>query len=220
MRGKAWYIRITLTSLVAILLVSTVFGVYGPENQEETESLVTGEIPEIDRNQPENYSTATFATRCFWGPDARLGVAEGVIRTRIGFLEVKNSTLDDSGLKREAVRVDYDPEKVSHQELYDMVEETGQLKEFPPLAEFVPADRTQQSYELGQHEELSNGFQNIYPEFGDFINSTAASRINGYLTGYGDLDSPEDLEGLGLTERGKQEVYDIWGSREIACDVP
>ncbi|MEF8833187.1 MAG: peptide-methionine (S)-S-oxide reductase, partial [Candidatus Thermoplasmatota archaeon] len=121
------YIRIMLSFLVAILMVSTVFGVYGPkdtdvpEDMDETESLVTGEIPEIDKNQQENYSTATFATRCFWGPDARLGVEEGVIRTRIGFLEVKGSVLDDSGLKREAVRVDYDSEKITHQELYDIV---------------------------------------------------------------------------------------------------
>lgn len=215
MKRNRRYVGIIFSILITILLVSTVFLGFGPDNSEKTETLVTGEIPEIDKNQQENSSTATFATRCFWGPDARLGVAEGVIRTRVGYLEVNGSVLDESGLKREGVQVDYDSEKVSYTELRDMVSQTGQLKIYPPTGKFLPAGRYDQSYRIGQHDGLSEGFKTIYSDIDDFVNSTAVARINGYLTGYGELDSPGELEGLGLTEKGMQEVYDIWKSREI-----
>lgn len=221
MKNNSRYGTMILSVVVAVLLISTVFGMYPRTNSEDTENLMIGDIPEIDKETHENYSTATFGVWCYWGPDARLGVVEGVIRTRTGYQEVKGSIDDDDGSKMEAIRVDHDPEKVSYMELYDMVSETGQLKEYHPLADFLLADRYHQSYQIGQHEELSEYFENIYPKLEEFTNSTAAARINGYLMGYGELDSPEDLTSLGLTEKGRQEVYDIWGnSRTSSADMP
>lgn len=203
-----------LVLVVALVLIFTIFGIDRPADMEETENLVTGEIPEVDREQPEDYETATFGVWCFWGPDSRVGVADGVIRTRTGYWEVKNSSYDDSNVKREVLRVDYDPEKVSYIEIYDMISETGQNRELHPFGEFELAGEYDQSYRLERHDNLTEAYRGIYPDLEDFINSTAVARVNGYVAGYGELDSPGNLEGLGLTEGGMQRVYDLWESNK------
>ncbi|MEF8833188.1 MAG: peptide-methionine (S)-S-oxide reductase [Candidatus Thermoplasmatota archaeon] len=217
MEREISYGRLILGFIVAALLISAVFVIYEPDNLEEEKDLVTDEIPEIDRNTQEDYSTATFGVGCFWGPEARLGVVDGVIRTRVGYLEINGSILDDSGSKREAVQADYDPERLSYEYLYDLISEMGEIEEYNQSAEFSLADRYQQHYRIGQHEELSKGFRRTYPEVGNFVNSTAASKINGYLTGYSHLDSREDLKGFGLTEEGMEEVYYLWNIRLRGC---
>ncbi|MFP4142916.1 MAG: peptide-methionine (S)-S-oxide reductase [Thermoplasmata archaeon] len=215
MKKNIRYRSIILSSLVAILLVSVAFGAYSPSDIEGFQGFVSGEIPEIDEEAPGDYETAIFGVWCFWGPDARVGVVDGVIRTRVGFHEVKDSVRDESGTRREVLQVDYDPNKISYTELYEMISETGQHRELHPFGEFILAGRFDQSHRLGRHEELDEGYQKIYPDLGDIINSTAVARVNGYLAGYGELDSIEDLEGLGLTEKGRKEVYDIWESGKI-----
>lgn len=211
---KGNYLRILLSVLVAVSLVTVVFAVNTSENVDENTPLMTGEVPEIDRKEHEEYETAIFGVWCFWGPDARVGVVEGVIRTRTGYQEVRNATRDEYRINREALKVDYDPEKITYMELYEMISETGQIRELHPFGEFVLTSRHHQSYILGRHDELSESFKRLYPELDDFINSTAAARVNGFLAGRGELDSPEDLEGLGLTERGRREVYDLWRARK------
>lgn len=211
------YERIILMVIVTALLISAAFGIYGSDNTEEKGDLVTAETPEIDRNTQEDYSTATFGVGCFWGVEARLGVTVGVIRTRTGYQKVNGSITDESGINREAVQVDYDPKTVSYEYLKDLISEMGELKGSHPPSEFVLADRYHQHYRMRQHDDLSNGFRRTYTDFDDFVNSTALSRINGYLAGYGHLDSPEDLEGFGLTEDGREEVYDRWKTRLRSC---
>ena len=216
---KNSYTHIILTVLVAVLLVSMVLGIDRSKDNEELyedeiEGLVTGDIPTIDREQPDDYRTSTFAVWCFWAPEARIGVVDGVISTRVGFIEVDGSVRDDRRIVREAIQVDYDPEKVTYMELYNMIQETGEGRDMHPFGIFKLANWHRQNYYLRGHENLTQAYQNIYPHWGDFINSTATSRINGYLIGFGQLDSPNDLEDLGLTEKGRDEVYDIWGSRK------
>jgi len=77
------------------------------------------EIPEIDRNAPINYETATFSMGCFWGPDSRFGSVEGVIRTRVGYAGgiTKDPTYYNLGDHSETVQVDFDPTVVSYEEL-------------------------------------------------------------------------------------------------------
>ncbi|GAA0725569.1 hypothetical protein GCM10009060_22270 [Halorubrum trapanicum] len=43
----------------------------------------------IERNETE---TATFGLGCFWGPDARFGAIDGVVRTRVGTLAARHAT--------------------------------------------------------------------------------------------------------------------------------
>jgi hypothetical protein len=62
-----------------------------------------------------------------------------------------------------------------------------------------------------QHDsQLLKEFKIIYPDLNDFVNSTAAVRVNGYLDGYG---SPKDLEdvltSLGLSPNSNKKLSEI-----------
>jgi peptide-methionine (S)-S-oxide reductase len=63
--------------------------------------------------------TATFGLGCFWGPDARFGALEGVVRTRVGY--AGGTRADPSyhalGDHTEVFQVDFDPERTSYRAL-------------------------------------------------------------------------------------------------------
>ena len=53
-------------------------------------------------------------------------------------------------------------------------------------------------------------FNAMYPNGNDFINSTAAARVNGYLDGYGTLEVfQSELDNYGLSPAGSQRLLDI-----------
>ena len=55
-------------------------------------------------------------------------------------------------------------------------------------------------------------FESLYPEAGDFIDSTAAARVNGLVAGYG---APDDLlanpERLGLSPMATKRILSAAG---------
>jgi peptide-methionine (S)-S-oxide reductase len=53
-----------------------------------------------------------------------------------------------------------------------------------PLDVFYLAEDYHQKYRL-QHSPLMNRFNEMYSEFNDFNNSTAAARLNGFVSGHG-----------------------------------
>jgi len=63
--------------------------------------------------------TATFALGCFWGPDARFGAVDGVVRTRVGYAggTDPDPTYHSLGDHSEAVQIDYDPDDCSFRDL-------------------------------------------------------------------------------------------------------
>jgi len=71
---------------------------------------------------PSETETATFGMGCFWGPDARFGAMEGVVRTRVGY--AGGTTPDPSyyalGDHTEVVQVEYDPTRLTYDELLDV----------------------------------------------------------------------------------------------------
>ena len=87
--------------------------------------------------------------------------------------------------------------------------------EIVPASEFYLAEGYHQKYRLRQSREFMNEFKAIYPDDADFVNSTAAARVNGYLGGYGALaDLQAEIDELGLSPTGRQKLLDIVRKRE------
>ncbi|MFW6321633.1 MAG: peptide-methionine (S)-S-oxide reductase MsrA [Halohasta sp.] len=86
--------------------------------------LSATEIERYDAGAPtrEDTETATFALGCFWGPDARFGALDGVVRTRVGYAggSKADPSYHDLGDHSEAVQVDYDPETITYADLLDL----------------------------------------------------------------------------------------------------
>jgi methionine-S-sulfoxide reductase len=71
--------------------------------------------------------------------------------------------------------------------------------EIIPASEFYLAEDYHQKYYLRNAQELMQVFKEIYPADADFVSSTSAARINGYLGGYGKSSELEkELSGAGL----------------------
>jgi len=68
---------------------------------------------------PAETATATFGMGCFWGPDARFGATEGVVRTRVGYAggTEPNPSYYSLGDHTEVVQVEYDPDRVRYEDL-------------------------------------------------------------------------------------------------------
>lgn len=71
---------------------------------------------------PTETNTATFGMGCFWGPDARFGAMEGVVRTRVGYAGGSKSdpTYYALGEHTEVVQVEYDPAVLAYEDLLDV----------------------------------------------------------------------------------------------------
>lgn len=82
--------------------------------------------------------------------------------------------------------------------------------EIVPATEFYLAEAYHQKYRLRSERELMKELRAIYPREEDFVNSTAAARINGYLNGYGTLsDLQEELPGFGLSPAASRRLTEI-----------
>lgn len=88
-------------------------------------SLRPAAIRDYDDRAPDSADTetATFALGCFWGPDARFGAMDGVVRTRVGYAggSRPDPTYHALGDHTEVFQVDYDPGVVSYTDLLGRV---------------------------------------------------------------------------------------------------
>jgi len=82
-------------------------------------------IREYDTRAPasEMTETATFGVGCFWGPDAKFGALDGVVRTRVGYAggTKADPTYHSLGDHTEVFQLDFDPDVVSYTHLLDHV---------------------------------------------------------------------------------------------------
>jgi peptide methionine sulfoxide reductase msrA/msrB len=70
---------------------------------------------------PKNYKIATLAGGCFWGVEELLRKMPGVIDTEVGYTggSVKSATYQNHEGHAEAVRITYDPSRVTYEEILD-----------------------------------------------------------------------------------------------------
>lgn len=76
----------------------------------------------MDQAVPDALRTALFALGCFWGPDARFGALDGVVRTCVGYAggSTPHPTYRDLGDHIETVRVAFDPSRLTYADLLDV----------------------------------------------------------------------------------------------------
>ena len=89
-----------------------------------------------------------------------------------------------------------------------------------PFAEFYLAEDYHQKHRLRSERNLMNEFKVMYPAEDDFVNSTAAARVNGYLDGYGTLEELlEELPDFGLSPAADKKLIEIVKGRKgiMAC---
>ena len=82
--------------------------------------------------------------------------------------------------------------------------------EIEPFSRFHLAEGYHQKYRLQQVTPLAEAYRAIYPDDADFANSPAATKVNGYVAGYGTQESLEaEIDDLGLTPEAEQTLRDI-----------
>lgn len=82
--------------------------------------------------------------------------------------------------------------------------------EIVPYTEFWIAEDYHQKHRLRAAKDLMAEFQAIYPDADNFVNSTAAARVNGYLGSNGTLEQlEEEIDGLGLSRDAQERLREI-----------
>jgi peptide-methionine (S)-S-oxide reductase len=187
-----------------------------------------------------------------------------VIRTCVGYAggTTDSPTYHNIGDHSETIQIDYDPDKISYEELLQVFwdshspttqswstqyrsiifyhnDEQRQLTvasrqqeearsgrtivtEIVPFSEFYLAEDYHQKYYLQHERTLMEELRTIYPDFNDFVDSTVAARINGFLGGHGSLESlDEQIDSFGLSPEASSRLLEIAGGRlsAIGCDL-
>lgn len=79
-----------------------------------------------------------------------------------------------------------------------------------PYSGFYIAEDYHQKHSLSLYPEIMKEFRAAYSDMKSVVNSTAASRVNGYLGGYGSCDSlQKEIEGFGLSHRAKETLASV-----------
>ena len=95
------------------------------------------------------------------------------------------------------------------------------VTEVTSASEFYLAEGYHQKYQLRRDRDLLNEFTAIYPDEAGLVGSTAAARVNGYVGGYGSLETLEDeLESYGLSTAGTERLLHLVDRRPGGLTCP
>ena len=104
-------------------------------------------------------------------------------------------TIDSFGRQyRNAIFYVTEEQRVQAEQSRELLESTRKRPVYTAIeaaGDFYPAEDYHQKYYLRRLDKLIGEFKQIYPDDGQFVASTAAARINGYL---GCNGKPEDLK--------------------------
>ena len=103
----------------------------------------------------------------------------------------------------------HDPEqrRLAEEARTRLQKESRIFTDIEPLHEFYLAEDYHQKYYLRRVDVLMDELRARYPNERDFVDSTAAARLNGYVGGFGSLEQLEqELENFGLSEKAEQYI--------------
>ncbi len=79
-----------------------------------------------------------------------------------------------------------------------------------PATPFYLAEAYHQKFRLQEERILMREFRAMYPNKESFINSTAATRVNSYLSGYGSLEVLQnEIQTYGLSPKGIKRLLEV-----------
>ncbi len=181
-----------------------------------------------------------------------------MVRTRVGYAggEKKNPTYHDLGDHTETIQLDYDPRKISYEQLLDIFwqshnpsaqaisiqykhvvfyhnDEQKELAvrsrdraaknlgseiqtEILPYTGFYRAEDYHQKYKLRHAHDIMAEFDKMYTDYDDFVDSTAATRINGYLYGFGTMENLQaEVDSFGISGEAKEKLFALVNRRGL-----
>lgn len=106
-----------------------------------------------------------------------------------------------------------DEQKKLAEETRDKIEATQKIKvqtEILPFSRFYVAEAYHQKYGLRGNSEFMREFRSTYSSDEALMNSTAAARVNGYLSGFGGGAAlQEEIDSFGLTPEAQRRLLEL-----------